>query len=228
MQNVESSVTIKGYQEFVNRVYGLPNERHFSTGDMFSHIQRFAMRGLKGIRQKDYEKAKKNLIISLSWFTSLLNRLHIEAEDEVWKRFPYKCSYCAECPCVCANQKIKQRREITIDDSKRPANLEGFQKMFENIYPSKNRTVEHAGIHLAEELGEFSEAMLAYKAGYKKEDFDNVILEAADLFSHYATVFNSMGLSLSKELSVMFDNNCHVCKKCPCECSFETIINFKI
>ena len=99
MVSVKQNTTIKDYQNFVGKVYGLPNDRYFSLWDMITNMERFMMRGLKGIRKKDAIKTKNNLLISFSWFMSIMNQLHIDIEEEVWKRFPYKCSYCVSYPC---------------------------------------------------------------------------------------------------------------------------------
>ncbi|EKD46211.1 MAG: hypothetical protein ACD_68C00100G0001 [uncultured bacterium] len=122
---------------------------------------------------------------------------------------------------------MSNRQKVFIDDAKKPATLEGFQDMFNQIYPAEKRTLEHAGIHLAEELGEFSESLLTYRGGRKDDDFDNVKLEAADLYSCYMSVFNSLELSSAKELAKIFSHNCHQCNKAPCECSFTTITLYK-
>jgi len=226
MAGVEKQTTIGQFQSFIREVYGVPNDRHFSLWDMLSNMERFTMRGLKGIRKNDYNKAKYNLLVSLSWFASILNRLHIDLEDAAWKRFPYMCSYCASCPCECREKGIKSRQDTKLDEGKRPASLEGFQDMFEKIYPSEQRTTEHAGIHLAEELGEFSEAVLGYMGEHREETFQELMLEAADIFSCMIGVFNSMKTSLSEELSMMFHNGCHVCHKSPCCCGFQSILAF--
>jgi len=226
MPSISTNTTIKEYQKFIEEVYGLPNNRHFTVWDMLSNMTRFTMRGLKGIRKDDHDKIRVNLLIALSWFMSTLNRLHIDVESEVWKRFPYLCSYCGNCPCSCKKDKTN-RKEVFVDDTKKPKTLEDFQIMFEKIYPSENRTLEHAGVHLAEELGEFSEALLAYRGGHSDSDFEKIMVESADLFSCIVGVFNSLKISIAKELSVMFDNNCHICKKAPCECNFTEIVKFK-
>ena len=226
MPAVSADTTIRQYQDFIREVYGMPNERHFDVWDMLSNVQRFAMRGLKGIRKGDHEKTRLNLLISMSWFLSLLNRLHIDLEDVVWKRFPHLCSYCASCPCICRKNKIQARQPVPVDDAKRPVRLSDFQAMFESIYPPRSRTLEHAGVHLAEELGEFSEAILAYKGEHMEEHFRDVVQEAADVFSCMVGVFNSLGISISGELSGMFSNNCHTCGKAPCECDFNSIVKF--
>ena len=183
MASVSENTSIREYQSFINQVYGLPNDRHFGTWDMLSNIERFLMRGLKGIRKNNNDKTKTNLIISLSWLMSLLSQIHVDIEEELWKRFPYLCSYCGSLPCVCKTQKVQNRRGVRGDEKLRPKTFSGFQKMFEEIYPSSNRTVEHAGIHIAEEMGELSETILAYRGARDNIDFEHVALEAADLIS---------------------------------------------
>ncbi len=227
MASVKPNTTVNEYQVFVKEVYGLSNDRYFSTQDMLANVERFMMRSLKGIRKNDKEKTKLNLLISFSWFMSMMNQFHINIEDEVWKRFPYLCSYCASCPCSCKEKKLGERQKVFVDDKKRPKTLEEFQNMFNEIYPSGTRSIEHAGVHLGEELGEFSEAILTYRGAHKDEDFRNVALEAADLLSCFVGVFSSLGISMAKELSIMFSNNCHVCNNAPCTCNFIDITGFK-
>lgn len=227
MASLNKNITIKEYQKFIEEVYGLPNDRHFSAWDMLTNIERFITRSLKGIRKVDSEKTKLNLIISLSWFMSLINQLHIDLEKEIWKRFPYACSYCGDCPCSCKERKIKKRQKIKINQTDKPEKLSDFQKMFEKIYPSKKRTLVDAGIHLAEEIGELAEAILAYRGSHRKEDFNNIKTETADLFSCVTGVFNSMKISVAEEASVIFSKNCHICKKAPCQCDFSHIVRFK-
>lgn len=227
MASVKQNITIREYQSFVKEVYGLSNDRYFSLWDMVNNVERFMMRGLKGIRKKDKEKTKINLLIAFSWFMSIMNQLHIDIENQIWKRFPYLCSYCGSCPCSCKEKKIKKRQGFSINKGKRPRTLEEFQDMFNKIYPSERRTIEHAGIHLAEEAGEFSEALLIYRGRHKDEDFRKIELETADFFSCIMSVFNSLEVSAAKEFSVMFANNCNVCKNAPCTCSFKEILDFK-
>jgi NTP pyrophosphatase (non-canonical NTP hydrolase) len=211
----------------VKEVYGLSNDRYFSLWDMITNMERFVMRGLKGIRKNDQEKIKLNLLIANSWFMSITNQLHIDIEDVVWKRFPYLCSYCASCPCSCKEKKLKRRERIFIDNKKRPKNLTEFQNMFNKIYPAGGRTIEHSGVHLIEEMGEFSEAILTFRGRHEDKDFKNIELEAADLYSCLIGVFNSLNINMAKEISTMFAKNCHVCKNAPCTCNFKNITSFK-
>lgn len=227
MASIKPTTTIREYQDFVRQVYGLHNDRYFDTTDMLTNVQRFAMRGIKGIRVQDKEKIKLNLLIAESWFMSLMNQLRIDLEESVWNRFPYHCSYCGRCPCCCREKKIRKRMRIRSQGKKRPKTFAQFQKMFADIYSPSRRTLEGAGIHLAEELGELSEAFLKYRGERNEKDFGKVKKEAADFFSCLMGVFNSLNVSVPKELSRLFRKNCHACRKAPCECSFSFVMNFK-
>ena len=227
MPSLSKNSSIEDYQRFVKDVYGLPNDRHFGMWDMMSNVERFTMRALKGIRKQDNEKTKTNLLIATSWFMSTMNRLHINVEDAVWRHFPLVCSYCESSPCKCASQKDVPRRLLESRPTAKPSSINEFQKMFDQIYPHGSRTIEHAGVHLAEELGELSEALLAYEGRHDDNDFHAIELEAADFFSCIAGVFNSLEISMSAELARRFENNCHVCRHAPCTCSFSSIVEFK-
>lgn len=227
MPSIKYNITIPKYQQFTKDIYGLSNDRYFDTDDMLINIQTFIMRGIKGIRKKDEDQTKLNLLVAQSWFFSLLNQLHINFEEVVWKRFPYACSYCTMCPCSCTKNKVKRRKQIVPDETKRPKTFADFQQMFSTIYSPEKRTLADSGIHLAEELGELSEAIFRYRGLRRSEDFAAVTAETADLFSCLMGVFNSLNVDVAKELSLLFINNCHVCKKAPCECSFDYIKGFK-
>jgi len=227
MPSIDENSTLRQFQDFVEEVYSLPNDRHYSMGDMLSNYSRFNMRALKGIRKNDLEKAKANLLITLSWFCSIMNRLHIDLANEVWSNFPYKCTYCNSCPCICKEEKSDTRQSVQADSNKRPSTIREFQEMFQQIYPAEKRTLEHAAVHLAEELGEFSEAILVFRGSHGDDHFRGIAMEAADIFSCAMGVFNSLGVDVQKELSRIFSENCHVCKKAPCECTFDYVMNFR-
>jgi NTP pyrophosphatase (non-canonical NTP hydrolase) len=223
MSLVDKKSSLMDIQKFILEVYGFHNDRHFSAQDMLVNTERFLMRGLKGIRQEKSRKIRLNLAVSFSWYVSLMNRLHIDLEKVVFRRFPGICSYCGSCPCRCPGKKKKTGKKTI----KKPETLEDFQNMFEKIYPAEKRTIEHAGIHLAEEMGELTEAMMVYRGSHRKTDFEPIEVESADLFSCYMAVFNSLKTSLAKELGKKFHDNCHVCHEAPCRCSFESITSYK-
>ncbi len=214
------------FQKFIESVYSLPDDRLFSLWDLLSHQERFTMRALKGIRKNNRKKLELNLLIAFSWLMSVANRLHIIVEDAVWRRFPMQCSYCGALPCACKKIKPKQRVKIIRKNSMRPKTLSQFQEMFSRIYPPSSRTLSDAGVHLAEEMGELSEAVLCFLGEHKHKQFVDLQNELADFVSCIFGVANSANIDMANGLSKMFYKNCHVCHKAPCECSFSLIAKF--
>jgi NTP pyrophosphatase (non-canonical NTP hydrolase) len=219
--------TIREFQEFISTVYALVDDRQYSILDLLNQTQRFSMRALKGIRKSNVEKIKINLLIALSWLMAAANRLHIDIEDEVWVRFPARCSYCGKIPCACKAIKATTRVRFKRDNTLRPHSLAAFQKMFGEIYPASSRTLADAGVHLAEEVGEVGEAMHYYLGQHLKNKFAEVELEMADFVSCIFGVANSANIDLAKELATFFKNGCHVCHKSPCVCGFSNVGKIK-
>ncbi len=227
MASLYLTSSLKDYQQFVSDVYGFSNSRHFTVYEMLTNVERFIMRCLKGIRKSDTKKIKINLLISLSWFLSTMNQLKIDLEDSVWKRFPYACSYCGACPCMCKEKKIQKRLKFRKGLHSRPKTIQGLQKMFNDIYPAPQRTLESAGVHLAEEIGELSEAVLKFRGSHTDKDLENVVAEASDLFSCLMGVCNSIHFNVAKEFARSYTNGCHVCHKTPCVCTYQFIMDFR-
>jgi len=227
---IAANTTVQGVQRFVRYVYGPADSRFFGPDELLSNVLRFTMRGLKGIRKGDQDKAALNLVISFAWFVSLMNTLDVDILKETWRLFPGICPYCRSAPCK--GKQCKKRGGTRVPDlsrsahGRRPTTLTGLQLMFNRIYPASARGLYQAGIHLAEEVGELVESFLAYKGTHKDKDFDNVIVESIDYLSCLLGTFSSLQVRLSRELAASFSNNCHVCHLLPCKCSFDTIVGF--
>lgn len=216
--------SLRALQEFTEKVYGIANDRLYSTSDCVTQLSRYTMRSLKGIRKHDRKKITYNLLVALPWALSLASRFHISVEEEVWKRFPNRCSYCGECPCVCKKNKLKKRKLHISHAGKSPASLAGFQQMFLAIYPPATRTLTDAGVHLAEETGEVAEAIANFFNRHEEEHFQAIRTELADYVSCVFGVANSAGFDMAAELTKLYRRGCHVCRRGPCVCTFETVI----
>ncbi|MBI2013746.1 MAG: hypothetical protein HYS87_02895 [Candidatus Colwellbacteria bacterium] len=219
--------SLADFQRFIHKVYAMPDARLYSLEDLLTHQQRFAMRAIKGIRKGKKIKIEFNLIIALAWLMAIANRLYVDLETRVWERFPNLCSYCGERTCVCKVMKVKKRIKIKPRRSQKPKSVAEFQAMFENIYPSNTRTLDHAGIHMAEEVGEISEAVHNFMGEHKGAQFSDIEFEMADLVSCIMGVANSAHIDIASTLSKMFSNGCHVCHKAPCTCRFSEVANIK-
>ncbi|MDD5341239.1 MAG: hypothetical protein PHC97_02245 [Patescibacteria group bacterium] len=237
--------SITKYQKMVWDIYGISDDRLYSNRDLLSNMERFTMWALKGIRKGKIgdlhislpsEKPENtsesfshfystagiqfNLIVATAWFFALLNRLHINLEKELWQRFPNMCSYCKHMPCSCQTWKDKEFEKIKSDDQSRPNTMAEFQSMFRKIYPPEKRTLEHAGVHLAEELGELSEALHLFEGTHKKKYFTQLEIEAADFFSCILGVANSIDFDFADSFYKLIPEKCHVCGQGVCVCNF--------
>ena len=219
--------SLRYYQRLTKDVYTIPSDRYFSVPDLLMNQQRFTMRALKGIRKGDQKKLVRNLLIAFCWGMAIPNRFQFDIEDLVWRRFPMLCSYCGTRPCSCRKMKPTKRLRIRRVKALRPKRLLDFQKMFLEIYPPETRTLQHAGVHLGEEMGEVSEAVHTYFGEHKKKQLEAVKEEIADYLSCIFGVANSAGINIARESAKMFSKNCYVCHKIPCECAFSFISTFK-
>jgi len=233
------------FQKMVWDIYGVADDRLYSNWDLISNMERFTMWGLKGIRKgkigdiniqaknkagsdnpaesfsQTFSTAglKFNLLVAAAWLFALCSRLHIDLEKQVWQRYPGCCPYCGLAPCQCAkwkNPKIKKNKS----NKSKPSTLAGLQKRMDEIYPNQNRSLEHAGVHWAEELGELSEAWHLFQGTHKKKHFIQLEKEAADYFSHFLTVANSAGFDFAQEFYKLIPGKCHVCNKKQCICNY--------
>lgn len=219
--------SVADFQAFIDGVYREPNDKRFDLPDLLSNVERFGMRGLKGIRKERRAATRTNLLISLSWLVSMMNRLHVELEDELFERFPRRCTYCGTAPCSCSVDNPDERRDLDSDDASKPETIAGFQRMFDRIYPKGREDLDAAGVHLAEEVGELSEAVLAYRGRHATDQFEHLALEAADVYSCYMGVFNAWGVEAAEEIAEMYADACHVCHCAPCECGYTAILEFE-
>ncbi|MCR4285749.1 MAG: hypothetical protein NUW00_02515 [Candidatus Kaiserbacteria bacterium] len=216
-------VSLAGLQKLIEEIYGVPDDRLYSIEDMLTHQQRFAMRSLKGIRKGDLKKIKLNLMIALSWLLAISNRFHIEVDDVVWKRFPGACLYCGEKTCECKRTKLTKRKTIRGDLLRKPKTLNEWQLLFNKIYPASGRTLDEAGVHFAEEVGEVSESVHNYLGQHLKRQFSEIQDEIADEISCIFGIANSAGIDVVTEVEKMYSNGCHVCARTPCVCDFAKV-----
>ncbi len=212
---------LEDFQRLIESIYSLPDDRLYSIYDLLAQQQRFTTRALKGIRKKDQDKIKVNLAIALAWCMAVANRLHINIEQEVVKLFREACPYCGRKPCTCKAIKrasVKPKNKVTANK-----NIDQLQKMFAEIYPPTARTIQDAGIHVAEEMGEVSEAIHNFLGQHSTVSFSEIQTEIADYVSCLFGLANSVPIDVTDILAELFYKNCHVCHKAPCICSYSSV-----
>jgi NTP pyrophosphatase (non-canonical NTP hydrolase) len=149
---------------------------------------------------------------ALGWYFPLLAKFRVSSVEElIYRKFPYACPYCRECPHVDSKCKTVKGTEPTVNhkaiqkkyvenSATRPFGLNEWQEMFNNIYP---RTVEDSSrsvVGLFEELGELAEAVRVY------DRFPKYFAgEAADVFSYLMGLANEYNLQLQTNDKPPFD-----------------------
>lgn len=227
MASFSRNQTLVEFQQLIAFVYGLTDDRYYSLWDLLIHQQRFATRALKGIRKGERQKTLTNLLIALSWLAAIANRLHIDLADEIWRRFPDRCSYCSQSPCCCQQTKPTKRAALTIEKKSPKLSVEQLQAMFKRIYPPGKRTLADAGMHFAEELGEVSEAIDNFLGRHEERQFTEIGVELADVISCVFGIANSADFDVALALESMYKRDCHICHQAPCVCSFTSIMSIE-
>jgi hypothetical protein len=177
--------------------------------------------------------------MGFSWSLALANRLHLNLDDEMWKRFPGCCPHCSDIPCRCQDdpdrkaiippiiaEGIVDERSITSVRadrsfiSERPATLSEYQAMLRRIYP--NNTLQDAAMHLAEETGELDESLGFYMGTHHTILFEEINGVLVDTVTLFCAVASCIGLNLADETGAIFLSGCPKCHKIPCNCGYST------
>ncbi len=199
--------SLDDFQKMIQQITGPSNDQLFSVIDLANEHSIFVAKALKGLRLSNHDILKSNLIIAFCWLNTIANRLNVNIEQALWRKYPYICPYCGQIPCTCkavvGDRKVRPQRL----ERRKPKNFADFQKMFELIYPSKNRTLMKAGMHMAEESGEINEAIYDYLKIRKDSYIHTVEDEIADWASHLFTVSNSAGIDIGQELDLIFKDH---------------------
>jgi len=213
--------SLQDFQNLNKEIYSLTDDRNYTSTDLLSYLHCHITKILKAVRKEKYVNVGYNLCMGFSWAFAVANRFHICVADEMWKRFPGKCPYCGLTPCVC-----KERRDDRQDLPQgplalRPVSVADWQRMFDSIYP--NNTIKDSAIHLAEEIGELSEAVRNYLAVHGDNYFDKIAEEMIDIFANLMAVANCLKLDLGSLSADYFAKGCPKCERSPCECGYVAI-----
>lgn len=213
MVRITPQSTVRDFQDFIQEVYGVHNDRYFSYVDLLASLEKFSTKIFRAVRKGEKDEAIKNSALVAAWVMSIGNQSHIDIENELVARYPGVCQKCHQETCVCfeKNKKIAKNRKPVLS-----TRLHDVQGMFEKIYPHKRRTLEQAALHLAEKMGELSESITAGNVKHIKT-------ACADFLSCLFGVTNSLESSLGEALSREFVSGCHVCHETPCRCSLSAI-----
>ncbi len=217
---IDSQSSLQTFQDLNRTIYCIVNDRNYSNADLVSYVLRHITRISKGVRKGNYDSMDLWFCMASGWLFAVANRFHISLEDEMWKRFPRKCPYCAFMPCAC--KKRAPSRSVFNDEptTSRPASMQDWQKMFFAIYP--DNSAEGSAWHLFEEIGELSERVRNFSAKHDAESFEKIKEEAVDVLANLFAVASCLKIDLAEVSARYFANGCPECEECPCQCSYVT------
>ena len=75
-------------------------------------------------------------------------------------------------------------------------------------------------MHLAEEIGELSEAIRNFFAVHSDEAFNNIAEEIVDIFANLLGTANCLDFDVAALLADYYKDGCPKCQQCPCRCGY--------
>ena len=217
--------SLADFQKHQWNVYGVQNDQYFEVMEMISRMNQYLGSVMKAVRQNDRKHLPYYLSTGFFWLLALANRLHINLQDEAWKRFPGVCPYCGEVPCKKSAGKIckkhaDDRLEKLRAKGRRPKAILGFQRMFQYIYP--HNTLEISAMHLLEEGIEVGHAYENFRGRRIRMMLEKTVMEMVDVFANICAVANCADINLSIEALKIFGKGCPKCSERHCQCRFRT------
>lgn len=205
MNHIIKPMSLDDWYLTINRIYLYKNYDK-SEYSIFAHLIEI-LGGLSSIisgEKKSNVKPENYYPKVITWWFALCGKVGIRSVEEIiWKKFPGVCPYCKKTPHQESECKVRDKTSQKIDwkgvqkidwkglqkiaDVKKPPKrLRDWQKMFEDIYPSKSiPNAERIFGRLCEEAGEMAEAirLLPLTSRY-------FIVEACDLFAWIMAMIN--------------------------------------
>lgn len=217
-----SEAGLSSYQLLVQKVYGLLNAAR-SAEEIFARLTSAvgrtnsvlvsAMTNSTTREQGDADAALAALAKSLTWLCALANKIGVDLESSVWRKFPGVCPYCrshhTKTGCSKATKEsldIWRLRELANKSAeKMPRNLRAWETMFANIYPATTKgPVKYLSRKLVEELGEVADFITRPTRRLellRETGVDFLAFELADIVAwmcHCSNALRAPGLSDGK------------------------------
>ncbi|HMT08642.1 MAG TPA: CHAT domain-containing protein [Pyrinomonadaceae bacterium] len=157
-------------------------------------------------KKKEGVSVEDALCKALGWYFPLLAKMRVKSvEDLVFRKYPYVCPYCRKAPHDDYNCKLVRGTESTVNHEAvrdfynrnremRPKSLNGWQTMFQKIYPRSAEDRGRSTLGLFEELGEIGEAIRVFDR-YPKYFAG----EAADVFSYIMGIANEHSVRVAQD-----------------------------
>ena len=132
---LDQSCSLLDLQRHMNQIYGKSNT-DFTVEDIFVRLSESSA---KLTEYADNAPAEANEFIKvLSWFFALVNKLDIDTQEAMLKRFPDVCPHCCSNSCICLRtHKLYSQNMYDLEEE-----LEGKAQTLSNLnklYPKDSR-----------------------------------------------------------------------------------------
>ncbi len=211
-------LTLSQAQSLMQDIYGIPDDRLYEIEDLLYYGTKFALRYSRQLKAKDEVSAFENLTVCLAWFFALMNRYHFDLEKLVWKRYSYKCPFCMDIPCTCAENCAHKAKKTGRPSSRKPIDLAEWQEVVRKIYPDGE--INELNFTLLFELDNFDHSFRKFLREKKMGYFEEIENQSADYLVLMLRIFNALKINLGEKFADLFGNGCYVCHKTPCECNY--------
>ncbi len=207
--------TINDLVKKIEEIYGVPDDRLYDLEDHFYFERKFLLRFAEA---SDLKEKVKNLLIALAWFLGMVRRFHLDPEDDIFRRYPYKCPFCLSLPCVCKDDAPKKSLKTGRPTAFKPKTIREWQKMFLKIYPKDREKMLTEKIFRTHE--DLHHLFRTFRKTLGKTKIKDIKKVTADHFVLYLRLFNVWKKDLGEEFGKLFSSGCYVCHKTPCECFY--------
>ncbi|MDP2641097.1 MAG: hypothetical protein Q8P39_00955 [Candidatus Yanofskybacteria bacterium] len=191
--------------------------RDYTPESLLLHIVKQMGRIAKALRREDQKDLLRALPRFYIWVVSFCVMYRIDLEEAVWNKYKGCCPYCGATEhCSCASNSTKPAQWYRNESVMRPRTVAEWQEMFRRIYGETNHTLSltEIGLHLAEEVGEVSEAF------YLRERDGEAPLhyEIADTIAWLFALANRLGIDLGALSWEAYPGVCDTCRMRECAC----------
>lgn len=203
-------------------IYGKKNSMWYSDEDLVRRLLEVICSLMEHARKDRRSEFEKEIPHVFSWYCALANRLGINLQEALWRKYPGVCSYCvreSNCSCgvehpVIPDKETTLRRLRRERDGREPHTLRAHQELHGRLYGKQNERIFpiQVAAHLAEEAGEVSKAL-------RYGNTESVSAEMADVASWMFALVIRLDLPPIDELVwKMYPHECPACHQIQCAC----------
>lgn len=213
-------MTLQEMIEINCAIYGIPDDRMYDLDDIFYYHQKWLLRYVDDKKHSRTDSAWKNFLITTAWFLAIINRVHLDLEQILYKRYSWKCPFCLELPCQCdTDKKGRKSRKTGRPAGIKPATITAWQVLIEKIYPASSLGFKNLAILQSQD--QFHQTFRNFRRESSHRSLRQIEIASADYFVEILKIANQFKFDLGNNYKELFSDGCFVCHKSPCGCFYQ-------